>query len=105
MAYLIFLFKSYIDHSIELSSNSYIISKELYQRSCVAISAVSKGLLTFFKLLFLQNRNTSVKNKYGNSAFNLCRTFLINKHYCVIKDASDVSGFKIPTKMVLELDA
>ena len=35
--------------------------------------------------------------------FDLCRTFLINKYYCLTKDASDENGFKIPTQMVLEL--
>ena len=31
---------------------------------CVTISAIFKGLFTFFKPLFLQNRNTSIKSKY-----------------------------------------
>ena len=32
-----------------------------------------------FRPLILQNRTTSVKNNYGNSGFDLCRTFLVNK--------------------------
>ena len=35
----------------------------------------------------------------------ICRTFMVNKHYCVAKDVLDTSGFKITTPMVLELDA
>ena len=65
--------------------------------------AIFKGLFTFFKPLFLRNLNISVKNKYGTSNFDLCRTFLVNKHYCVMNDVSDANGFKILTKIVLSL--
>ena len=31
--------------------------------------------------------------------------FLVKNHCCIISDASDASGFKIPTQVALELDA
>ena len=40
---------------------------------------------------------------YGNPNLDFRRIFLVSKHYCAVKDASDARGFKIP--MVRELDA
>ena len=66
---------------------------------------VLRTLFSFIKPLFLQNRDTYVKNNCGISNFDLCRTFLVKKHYCAVKDdAQDASGFKIPAKMVLDPD-
>ena len=48
------------------------------------------------KCNYLQNRNVFTKNKFGNSNFDLCRTFSVNKHYFIMKDASDASRFKVP---------
>ena len=39
------------------------------------------------------------------SPSDLYTTFLVNNHNCVVKYATDTSGFKIPTKIVLDLDA
>ena len=68
------------------------------------------SFLTFSKPLFLQNRNTSVKSDYGNFKLDLSRKFfnLQAGLSSTSQDASDVSysnGLKIPTQMVLEVDA
>ena len=66
--------------------------------------AIFKGLFTFLSLYF-SKIVTNLLKITENSNFDLCGTFLVNKHYCVVKDASDARGFKIPAEMVLELDA
>ena len=76
------------------------------------IPVTLKGLrnhLSYFKGFVLrstQNLHTFLKI----SMESLILAFvglLVNKHYCVIKDRSDVSGFKIhvSTKMASELNA
>ena len=35
--------------------------------------------------------------------FDLVESFLVNKHYCVVKDTLDASGFKVYTRILLEL--
>ena len=47
---------------------------------------------------------TNSINNCGTSNSDFCRDFLVNKYYHAVKDASDTSGFKIPGKVVLELD-
>ena len=37
-----------------------------------------------------------------NSNFDFCGTFLVNKHFSVVKDASDASGHETRAQMVLE---
>ena len=73
----------------------------------VTISTIFTGLtlFTFFKPLFLENRGASVKNNKGSFKFDISKIFSVNKYYCVVTDASDATGFKIPTKVVLEVDA
>ena len=37
--------------------------------------------------------------------FDHCSILVINQNFCVIKDAFDANGLKIPTEIVLEPDA
>ena len=49
----------------------------------VIITAILKGLFIFCTSLFPQNNNASIKNNYGNSKFELFRTVVVSKHWCV----------------------
>ena len=51
------------------------------------------------------NVAVSSKNSYGNFKFDLCDTFLRTKNLLKVDDLSNVIGFKIPTKIILERDA
>ena len=44
----------------------------------------------------------SNKTHFRNSNFDFCGTFLVNKHFSVVKDALDASGYKTHAQMVLE---
>ena len=68
-------------------------------------SAIFKGLFTYLRFYFSKIMTHPLKNNNRHSKFDLRRMFLVNNHYWIVKVELDADGFKIPTQVVLELDA
>ena len=72
------------------------------------MSAIFKVFLYFQSLCFSKITIHQLKSTVETLSLTFIEIFLIDRHCCVLKDASDISysnGLKIPIQMVLEVDA